>query len=255
MNTPQPGSPHWGQNQQAKTATTTDYRLTHLMLREPMRCASLNEYSSATGIDTADLIELLEPMLEDGTIELEVHGDDVFVHTAPAGRSSMAGRAGVPANLWETLRERYSVAHAHQLWKLTRAMEHAGWRVEHRVPRIMFGIGRLHEPPAMGVDVGNTVVPLLLFPTGAALAGPAGLLSIYETAGAAAVGVVCAQGALDEIATAARTWLLSSQIPPAMSVIVMESPRFNPTLLTPSDGAVTPKAIAISTLTEGYWED
>jgi hypothetical protein len=243
----------WAPGGGRRVGTTSDYRLTRMLQREPLRCASLSEYAQATGIDTVEIIDLLGELLDDGSFAIEVHGDDVFLHTAPAGRPVPPHLAEVPANLWETLRSRFSVAHSHQLWKLTRALEASGWRVEHRLGRLMFGLGRLEAPPVMGVDVGNTVVPLLLFPTSVALNANDGLLDTYEAAGAAAVGVVCAQGALDEMSTAVRAWMLGRQILPSMSALILESPRFNPTLLTPEDGAVTPRAVAVSTLQEEFW--
>jgi hypothetical protein len=236
-----------------RVLTTSDSRLTRLMQRDPLRCATINEYAQATGIDAGEIVELLGVYLDDGSLSIEVHGDDVFLHTAPDGRPAPDGLVDVPANLWELLRVRFSVPHAHQLWRLTRALEAAGWRVEHQPGRIMFGLGRLHEAPLMGVDVGNTVVPLLLFPSPVALTAPDGLLNTYENAGAAAVGIVCAQGALDEMATTVRAWMLSRQTPPPMSVLLLESPRFNPTLLSPGDGAITPRSVAINVLETGPW--
>jgi hypothetical protein len=236
-----------------RTVATPDTRLTRLLQREPLRCATVNEYSQASGIDAGEIVEMLGPYLDDGSLAIEVHGDDVFIHTAPAGRPTPDTLAEVPANLWELLRSRFSIPHAHQLWRLTRALEAAGWRVEHQTGRIVFGLGRLAEPPLMGVDVGNTVVPLLLFPSSVALTAPDGLLNTYESAGAAALGIVCAQGALDEMATTVRAWMLSRQTPPPLSVLLLESPRFNPTLLSPTDGAVIPRTIAINVLETEYW--
>lgn len=247
--------PVWAPGLSRRVGTTTDYRLTQLLHREPLRCASISEYAQAAGIDTVEIVELLGSLLDDGSLAVEVHGDDVFLHTAPEGRPVAEHLAEVPANLWETLRERFSVPHAHQLWKLTRALEASGWRVEHRAGRIAFGLGRIEPAPVVGVDVGNTVVPLLLFPTTTTLAGANGLLDNYESSGAAVVGIVCAQGALDEMSTAARSWMLSRQIPPSMSVLILESPRFNPTLLNPNDGAIIPRAVAIDTLQNDFWED
>ena len=236
-----------------RVVVTDDTRLTRLMQRDTLRCASVNEYAQASGIDAGEIVGLLGTYLDDGSLAIEVHGDDVFIHTAPHGRPAPEGLAETPANLWELLRDRFSIPHAHQMWRLTRALEAAGWRVEHHRSRIMFGLGRLREAPLMGVDVGNTVVPLLLFPSPVMLTAPDGLLNAYESAGAAAVGVVCAQGSLDEMATTVRAWMLSRQTPPPLSVILLESPRFNPTLLSPSDGAITPRSVAINVLETEQW--
>jgi hypothetical protein len=236
-----------------RTVTTSDTRLTRLLQREPLRCATVNEYAEATGIDAGEIVEMFGPYLDDGSMTIEAWGDDVFVHTAPQGRPVPGGLAEAPANLWELLRGRFSVPHAHQLWRLTRALEASGWRVEHQLGRIMFGLGRLRDSPLMGVDVGNTVVPLVLFPSAVALTAADGLLNDYENAGAAALGIVCAQGALDEMSTTVRSWMLSRQTPPPLSVLILESPRFNPTLLSPADSAITPRSIAIDVLENDYW--
>jgi hypothetical protein len=236
-----------------RVLTATDPRLTRVMHREPLRCATLSEYAQATGMDATEVLQLLETFLDDGSVSIEVHGEEVFLNTAAAGRPVPAHLADTPPNLWETLRHRFDVPHAHQLWRLTRSLEAAGWRVEHNPSRIMFGLGRLSDLPVMGVDVGNTVVPLLLFPSAVALTAADGLLNTYESAGAAAVGIVCAQGALDEMATTVRSWVLGRQVPPPTSVLILESPRFNPTLLSPRDAAVTPKAVTIHTLQSEHW--
>lgn len=243
----------WAPGLTRRIGTTSDYRLTTLLHRNPLRCASIGEYAQATGIDTADILDLLGDLLDDGSLAIEVHGDDVLLHTAPSGRPVPEHLAELPANLWETLRERFNIEHSHQLWKLIRALEAAGWRVEHQAARILFGLGDINPRPIIGVEVGNTVVPLLLFPTHTALVGHDGLLDSYERAGSAVVGIVCAQEALDATSTAVRSWMLGRQMPSSLSTLILESPRFNPTLLSPQDGAIIPRAVAIDTLHEDYW--
>lgn len=227
-----------------RTISLGDPRLNQLVLRHPERCASLTEYATAAGIDTADVVELFGPYLDDGTIALEFVGDEVFVHTAPLARPAPNTHADVPANLWERLRLRSSLEMSFAVWKLIRSMERSGWSVETNVAKVLFGLGPLMRAPYFGVAVGPQLIPVLPFPTVDEVAGPAGLLAEYGRAGAAAVAVVCDEGALDEMCTAVRRWVLSHRYLPSISTLVLESPRYNPVLLAPSDGAIEPVSIS-----------
>lgn len=230
-----------------------DPRLTRVMLREPERCASVTEYAQASGIETSQVIQLLGPYLDDGTLALEIQGDEIFLHTAPSGRPAPEHLAQVPPNLWERLRASTTPEFAYVLWKLTRALQASGWRVETNRYRIMFGMAAVSEPPLLGVDVGNVIVPLLIFPAAAAIASTAGLLEQYHRAGSAAAGVVCDAGALEEMVTAVRRWVLAHALTPSMSVLILEAPRYNPTLITPADGAVVPRAVNRAVLEQLDW--
>jgi hypothetical protein len=159
----------------------------------------------------------------------------------------------VPPNLWERLRDRASTDFAYALWKLVRSLERSGWKVETHLNRIVFGLGAMSELPYIGVTVANAVVPLLIFPAADALAAGTGLLAAYDRAGAHAVGIVCDEGALDEMVTAVRRWVLSRSFPPAMSMLILEAPRYNPTVLTPGDAAVTPVAVTRDSLSSIDW--
>src|SRR5690606_23338751 len=143
---------------------------------------------------------------------------------------------------------------AHALWKLHRSLERVGWNVETQLNRILFGMGQVVDAPYLGVDVGNVVVPLIIFPSADALASPTGLLAQYNRAGAAALGVICDQGALDQMVTAARRWGLSQAEAPSMSVLVLEAPRYNPTLLSPKDSAVRSISVNHRTIDALDWD-
>jgi len=214
------------------------------MLRRPDSCATLTEYAQQVGIDVAEVLEIFTPYLDDGTLALEAFGDEVFLHTAPAGRPAPREHADVPANLWERLRAYSSLDLSFAVWRLIRSMERSGWAVETNSAKLLFGLSPLARAPFFGVRVGVQVVPVLPFPTPSELSGPASLLAEYSRSGAAAVAVVCDAGALDEVCTNVRRWALSHRYPPTMSILVLEAPRYNPVLLAASDGAIEPVSVS-----------
>jgi hypothetical protein len=230
-----------------RTISIADPRLNRFLVRQPERCATVNEYAQSSGLDTGEVIELLGPYLDDGTLALEFVADEVFVHTAPAGRPAPPGHADVPSNLWERLRIRSSLEMSYAVWKLIRSMERAGWQVETNPSKVLFGLGPVSRVPYFGVVVAHQVVPVLPFPSPDELVGGSGLLTEYERAGAPAVAVICDEGALDENTTSVRRWVLSQRYTPPLSVLVLEAPRYNPVLLAPADGAVRPVAITRET--------
>lgn len=216
-----------------------------LFVRTPERCASVTEYAQAAGMSTAEVIDLLGPFLDDGTLSLEFVGDEVLIHTAPNGRPAPAGHADVPPNLWEHLRARSTVEMSYAVWRLVRSMERSGWSTETNAAKILFGLGPLVHLPFFSVTVGPHLVPVLPFPDPhevAAVTG--GLLTEYAIAGAPAVALVCDESALDEMVTATRRWVLAHQYMPTMSILILEAPRYNPVLIAPSDGSVEPVSIA-----------
>jgi hypothetical protein len=220
-----------------------DPRLNMLLVRQPDRCATLTEYAQACGMDTAQVVECLGRYLDSGEVGLDFFGDEVFVNTGPQGRPAPLGAVDVAPNLWEQLRSRVGVEAAYALWRMIRSLERAGWTVEHKVARIMFGLGFVDDAPYLGVTVGAIVVPVMVFPSSTQLSGERGLLDQYEQAGARAVAVICDERGLDEMVTAVRRWVLSKRAKPALNVLVLESPRYNPTLLSPNDAAVEPVSI------------
>jgi len=241
----------WDPSRQA--ISVRDPRLTRLLLREPGRCATLNEYAQACGLDTSDVVEMLGGYLDSGALALDFFGDEVFVNTAPLGRPLPRGSVDVPPNLWEELRERAGTETAYALWRMLRSLERSGWSVEHRVHRIMFGLGAVVDLPYLGVKVGGVVVPAMIFPHLDALGRGGGLLDQYERAGARALAAICDERGLDEVVTAVRRWMLSRRGPTALNVLVLESPRYNPTLLSPSDTAVRPVNVTRDTLGQYFF--
>jgi hypothetical protein len=231
-----------------RALVVADARLTKLLQREPESCASISEYSARTGIETGQIIQLLGPAIDEDVLGLEIWADEVFVHTAPGGRPTRATLPDVAPNLWERLRSHGSVEEAYSLWRLARGLSLAGWRVEANPSRIMFGLSALPMPPALGIQVANSMVPLLSYPTPEQLSHEHGLLTMYDRAGAASVGVVCDSGALDELITAARRWGFGRLGRTGMSVVLFEAPRFAPTLLRPGDASVAPRSVSQSAL-------
>lgn len=234
--------------------SVTDSRLNNILINQPDRCATISEYSSATGIDTGSVIELLGTYIDDGTLELEFVGDEIFLHTAPLGRPAPVHSAQVPPNLWEKLRSIASSDFAYGLWKLIRGLERGGWRTETQISKINSGLGKLENPPYLGVWVGGVVVPVSVFPTMESLQSHNGILSTYDNAGASAIAVVCDDGALDENVTAVRRWVLAHNQLPNLSVMILEAPRFNPTLITPNDAAVSARNVSREVLETMEWD-
>jgi hypothetical protein len=238
-----------------RVVNVADARLNHMLLRGTPPCASLSEYSAITGIPTDELVELLGGYLNDGSLAIEVAGDEVFLLTAPHGRPTPSECADVAPNLWEHLRRNAGPELAHDTWRLYRALERVGWGVEAQPERILEGLSHVADTPRLGVFIGQRVVPVLIFPLSDDLSNPHGILTDYEQAGAAMVGVICAGDALETNVTAARQWLLAHRGMPAhMSVLILEAPRFVPVLLSSSDGAVSPVAVSQAAMASYEWQ-
>jgi hypothetical protein len=229
-------------------------RLNRVLLNDPHRCATISEYAGATGIPVEQVMDLFGDALDAGYLAVEIWGDEMFLMTSPSGRPGPSNSPQVAPNLWEVLRENAPIEHAYALWRLVRGLQAAGWTVEISAPRILFGLGPLRSRPYIGVRVGSSVVPVLVLPSPTQLAASDGLLAEYERAGAAGLAVVCEAGALDEMVTAVRRWVLARAYQPSMSVLLLESPRFNPTLLSPDDAAVLPKAVSRVSVEQHGWD-
>lgn len=238
---------------QRRALVVGDPRLNRLMSQDPESVATISEYATRTGIETDGVIDLLGSALDDGVLRLEVFNDEIFVHTAPNGRPTSAHLPDVAPNLWERLRRHGSTDEAYSLWRVVRAMEAAGWTVEANPSRIVFGLGPLPagHAPALAIQVGSAMVPLTIHPTAAQLSRPDGLLSMFHSAGAASVGVVCDSGALDDMVTVVRRWMFSMHGNTGMSVIVFEAPRYAPTLLRPGDNAVAARSVSLEAALHG----
>lgn len=221
-----------------------DARLQRLMLVDAQRCASVNEYATATGIPVAGVIELLGEHLDAGTLSLETAGGEVFVHTAPAGRR--ADGIQVAPNLWEMLRRTGNTEHAFRLWRLIRELDEAGWQSEadaKKIPETSLG-----EVALVGIRLGVYVMPLVVMPSMEDLGHPAGVLSRFERRSVPLVGVVCARGESDAAVTAVRRWMLTRQSMTRLDILILEHPRYQPVLLRGEDASVSPVSVTRETV-------
>lgn len=226
------------------TFVLADARLTHVFLRTPERCATVDEYAAAAGMNPEQVLQLLQPHLSSGVLAIELFADTMFVHTAPRGRHNTPGETYVHPNLWERLRSRAPLARAHALWKLIRSLEHAGWNVEANAKNVTAGLGYLPSEPFLGVEVRGRAVAVIPYPAPAELTGEHGACETYLRAGAPGIAITCDNGGLDATVTAVRTWALTRGGPVNFTVLVLEAPRFNPTMIRPSDNSITPIAFS-----------
>lgn len=230
-----------------------DERLTQLLTLWPDAAASVSELSAKSGVPVDDVLTQLREPVQRGSLSFEHCGGELFVHTAPNGRPAPDRSPQAPEGLWERLRRHCSVEGAYAHWRLLRRMERAGWHVETREPLVTFGLSHLRTPPVMGVYVGDSaVVPVAAYPMASDLSDDGGLLTTYQDAGAASLGVVCDNGALDEMVTATRRWHLSRRLPASLNVLLLEAPRFDPVLLQPTDSSVEPVAVH-RTIDDAQW--
>lgn len=219
-----------------------DVRLTRVFQHQPQRCASVSEYAQATGIDVLNLLELLGPALDAGTIALEPVGAETFIHTAPNGRPVPHGLPDPLPNLWETLRADRGPQAAYELWTLYRALQTAGWAVEARPTTIAATLGPIDKLPTLAVLMHGELVPVVIGPSTAALADPQGRLGELARAGAKAAAATLPSGALDDFVTAARAWFNRADHR-GMKIVLLEAPRYAPVIVSAADAAVAPRAV------------
>lgn len=229
----------WRPDPARRTVAFADTYLTDAFLRGAERRATVGEYARAAGCDVAAVVAALGPYLDDGSLVLEAVDGEVFVLTAPQGRPVPDGTADVPANLWELLRGHADQAGAAELYRLVRALEAGGWHVEVNPARIRHDTDRGAPRAVLGVDVGSAIVPVHL----AHRVELAALLDRYDAAGASAVAIAIGAGELERFVTGARRHHLARGWPSGLSVLVLEAPRYAPTLVSPADGAVRPRSV------------
>jgi hypothetical protein len=214
-------------------------------LEVPARYATLTEYARATGRPALEVLGDLERHITAGHVAVESHDGELVLHTAPFGRPGVEPAPQAPPNLWEVLRISGSVAEAARLWSVLRSLEHAGWVLELNPARARFGQGRFGPWSPFGVKVGVRAAPVLIDVDLSEMAERSGPLSAFDHAGAATVAVLCAHGHLDDAVTAVRTWAAAQPLRPGLSVLVLEAPRYNPTLVRTDDTSVTPVTVQL----------
>lgn len=227
--------------------STEDPRLDALLRRDPTRCATIGEYAAASGLSVERVLDLLGPHLDDATLALEIVRDDVFLHTAPAGRPPRSGPGRVPANLWELLRAQLAPEAAYLAWRAVRQLQDSGWVVEVRPPQIIGALGPVNPRPLFALYVGPSLVPVVIYPGLSELAAPTGPLAPLEAARVPVAAVIVAEGMLDRSLTALRHHLLARS-PSTTAAIVLEAPSFNPTLITDADSALRPRSVSRESL-------
>lgn len=226
----------------------TDVRLTRLMQQDPTRCATVNEYAMSTGIDVGQVLTIFGQSVQDGHLEIETVGGEIFIHTAPQGRPTPPGVPQIPPNLWELLRRNADQNTAFALWRLYRGLEHGGWNIEAdptRIP-VIGGQGTL-----LGIRFsGHAIAPLVVLPDPSDVGAYTGTLMRYERADIKVVGIVCRNNELDSMVTSVRRWMLDRPSASALSVIVLEAPRYQPVLVSPRDSGIAPRSVSQAELEE-----
>lgn len=222
-----------------------DARLQQVFTRSPERCATVDEYARAAGMDVAEVLALLSPLLERGVLALDSVGGQLMVHTAPNGRPAPFELPQARTNLWELLRDRATLERAFGLWQLVRGLEAGGWQVQldrvaleaqAQVARHFLQLGVTVRHPQIP---GEVLVPLVPYPPQTELAG---LLDAFAVGGATGLAVTCQNRELDAAVTGCRAWFLAH--PGAnLTVFVLEAPAFGATVLRPDDNSVTPVVV------------
>jgi hypothetical protein len=224
--------------------TFDDMRLTRAFQWEPQRCATLNEYANVTGISVDVLLDLFCEPLERGALDVEAVGGEIFVHTAPNGRPGPRGSGQVPPNLWELLRRDHDENGAFALWRITRDLQAGGWKIE-ADPRHIPSVSS--QTALLGLRFANSVVPVVVFPEPETIASQSGPLTRYEISTMGLAAVLCRHRELDTMITAVRRWMLGRPARAGLDVIVLESPRYQPVLLTSDDGGLNPRSVSVET--------
>lgn len=223
----------------------TDARLQQVFTRTPERCASVEEYARAAGMDVSETLALLTPLLEHGVLALDSVGGQLMVNTAPNGRPAPFELPQARANLWEQLRDRANLERAFGLWQLIRGLEAGGWNVTTdrerleahvRVPRHLLQMGVTVRHPRIP---GEVIVPLVPYPPANELPG---LCETFHADGATGLAVTCQNRALDAAVTGCRSWFLANP-GTSLTVFVLEAPAFGATVVRPDDNSVTPVVV------------
>lgn len=198
--------------------------------------ATIDELAALAVMTREEIITEISDHLDKREMAIESEGGDIFLLTAPAGRTQ---QSLLPANLWEILREGRTVTQAGRSYRVCRSLERAGWRVVARPERTDVRLRRVDAGCDLGVVVGDQTIPVLIDPDHRLLSLPNGVVSEYNLAGAAGVCVTCQQGRLDETVTAARKWMMTKPGVVYCYVLVLESPRYAPVFVTAQDGGIT----------------
>lgn len=220
-------------NQKPKLIQVSDMRLQRLILNG-FDLASLSDYSKRSEIDVAEVISQLEPYLDGVTLDLETANGGVYLLTAPAGRHIIGSESLPPPNLWEELRRAGDPSFASLLLSVIREIEFGGWVVKPARDSFAF----------LSILYNNKLVPLLLTDDASRLTKAGSLLDTALSNGDTAVVVLSNPGGLDLLHSEVRRWF-SLRPGVDLEVVVLEKPRYTPTIFSPNDRSVSPESNSI----------
>lgn len=221
----------------------SDARLSRAFYSNGLTCASVNEYSTTTGIPVLELLDMLDEQIAKGNMGLEFCGGEVFVNTAINGRTPSTH---LPPNLWEIIRKHGDVDYAYEVWLTGRELELAGWSVEYDLYKVTGNPGiAVHFAVSVGLKMGQFVVPLLECVNVDSLAVAEGPLDYFAQRNYSLIGVRCRNGQLDASVTAIRTWYMHNEDQECSGIVLLEEPHDMPLLLLKEDGGLEPRSISV----------
>ena len=214
--------------------------LIHALTYGKARYATVAELGELAGMSVDDVIVELGEMFDSRQIALEAADGDVFLLTAPTGRTP---DTLISPSLWELLRTGRSVSQAAKHYRATRQLERSGWKVIPDPSRDDQRVARVLPVAVIGLNVQGFVCPVALDPDLPLLVNNDGLLASYDRAGIEVVAVTCPLSKLDEYVSAVRRWHLSRIVPSRIAVLILEAPRYQPVPVSATDTSITPISI------------
>ena len=214
--------------------------LIHALTYGKARYATVAELGELAGMSVDDVIVELGEMFDSRQIALEAADGDVFLLTAPTGRTP---DTLISPSLWELLRTGRSVSQAAKHYRATRQLERSGWKVIPDPSREDQRVARVLPVAVIGLNVQGFVCPVALDPDLPLLVNNDGLLASYDRAGIEVVAVTCPLSKLDEYVSAVRRWHLSRIVPSRIAVLILEAPRYQPVPVSATDTSITPISI------------
>ena len=224
----------------------TDYRLTKLIIQDPLRCASINEYSQATGIPTDIILEQLHPYVKDSSISFEAVNGEIFVNTSPPKRACNHKHFSFGQNLWEVFRKEKEIKEAKDLFEVYRGLELASWRVEHDSKIVPMNY--LGERTSLALNLGRLVIPLLIFPEAKSLDKDNSPLTHFSKTKLSVLAILTKEGSLDNVVSFIRKWYIETASNTQLDILILESPSYTPYILTGKDGSLKPRSATLSYL-------
>lgn len=230
-------------NQVVTALKTLDTRLVRLVTSDPLRCASINEYSLACGIPVLDVLSQLEPLLSTGACNLEIVNGEVFLNTCVFSVTGKVTQSGLPDNLWGTFRKSANPVASLALWKLSRTLQRSGWEVVADPNVIAKAFPKLKQPPFLAVQVRSHLAPVVHRVPDLTLSQSDELSNLVNVGCKAAV-LTCNLGGLDDSVTLLRRWYKAQKSNDVPAVMILEAPRYAPgQVLTPNDSGIKPNTV------------